>query len=168
MSQPDPPILFHYPQSIYSHRILWYLWLRNIPYQESLQPPIMPRPLLTSLSLPYRKIPLLALGKSIYHDTRLIISALETHYPGSSLTPSTPAEIGVQKLLENWTVDGGIFTSAVKCMPYWAEDSLLQNKAFLDDRQTLMGGRRMSAESMERQRPEGLSGWCGIRGWRGV
>lgn len=157
MATTEKPILFHYAQSIYSHRILWYLWLRGIPYDESIQPPIMPRPILSSLSLPYRKIPLLAIGKDIYHDSRLIISTLEQVYPNSTLTPSTPAERGIQKLLENWTVDGGIFGAAVKCMPYWSSTSLLQNKAFVDDRQALTGGRRMSAESMEKGRPEGLA-----------
>ncbi|KAF2856468.1 hypothetical protein T440DRAFT_524010 [Plenodomus tracheiphilus IPT5] len=157
MPSTEPPILFHYPQSIYSHRVLWYLWLRSIPYNECIQPPIMPRPILTSLSLPYRKIPLLAIGKDIYHDSRLIISKLEELYPNSALTPRTPVEVGVQRLFENWTIDGGIFGAAVKCMPYWNSNSLLQNKAFLDDRQTLMGGRRMSAESMEKGRAEGLA-----------
>jgi glutathione S-transferase len=116
----------------------------------------MPRPDLSSLSIGYRKIPIIALGKDIYCDSRLIISKLETLYPHSCLTPSTPAEQGLRALFENWTVDGGIFTNTVKLMPYWLDNGLLQNKAFLDDRQVLMGGRRMTAESMQAGRPEGL------------
>lgn len=34
MARNKKPILFHYPQSIYSHRVLWYLWLRGIEYDE--------------------------------------------------------------------------------------------------------------------------------------
>lgn len=172
----ERPILFHYPPSIYSHRVLWYLWLRGIHYDEcvskceieyvlslmlkkmnlQIQPPVMPRPDLASIGVGYRKMPAMAIGKDVYCDSRMIISKLESLYPGSNLTPQGPANAGVQKLLENWNIDGGIFANTVKLMPYWLENGLLQNKAFLDDRQTLMGGRRMTAEGMEAGRPDGL------------
>lgn len=116
----------------------------------------MPRPNLASIGVGYRKIPLMAIGKDIYCDSRLIISKIESLHGGSALTPPTLAEAGVRKLFENWTIDGGIFGNTVKLMPYWLENGMLSNKAFLDDRQTLMGGRRMTAEMMEAGRPEGL------------
>lgn len=116
----------------------------------------MPRPDLASIGVGYRKIPLMAIGKDVYCDSRLIISKLESLYPRSSMTPSTPAEVGVRKLFENWTIDGGIFGNTVKLMPYWHENGLLSNKMFLDDRQKLSGGRRMTAEAMEAGRPDGL------------
>ncbi|KAF2448728.1 hypothetical protein P171DRAFT_406886 [Karstenula rhodostoma CBS 690.94] len=156
MAPAEKPILFHYPQSIYSHRVLWYLWLRSISYDESIQPPVMPRPDLASIDVGYRKIPLMAVGKDVYCDSRLIISKLESLYPESTLAPSTPAEAGICKLFENWTIDGGIFANTVKLMPYWLENGLLSNKMFLDDRQKLMGGKRMTAEAMEAGRPDGL------------
>ncbi|OAG04477.1 uncharacterized protein CC84DRAFT_1196647 [Paraphaeosphaeria sporulosa] len=156
MAPTEKPILFHYPQSIYSHRVLWYLWLRGIAYDECIQPPVMPRPDLASIDVGYRKIPLMAIGKDVYCDSRLIISKLESLYPGNTLAPSTPAEAGTRKLFENWTIDGGIFANVVKLMPYWLENGLLSNKVFLDDRQKLMGGRRMTAEAMEAGRPDGL------------
>ncbi|CAO2657780.1 Nn.00g039060.m01.CDS01 [Neocucurbitaria sp. VM-36] len=156
MAPTERPILFHYPPSIYSHRVLWYLWLRGIPYDECIQPPVMPRPDLAAINVGYRKIPIVAIGKDIYCDSRLIISKLESLYPDSPLAPSTLAEAGVRKLFENYTVDGGIFGNAVKVMPYWTDSGLLQNKVFLDDRQTLMGGRRMTAENMKAGRPDGL------------
>lgn len=34
MAPTERPILFHYPQSIYSHRVLWYLWLSGLEYDE--------------------------------------------------------------------------------------------------------------------------------------
>lgn len=114
----------------------------------------MPRPDLDSIGTGYRKIPLLAIGKDVYCDSRLIISKLETLYPGSGLAPSTPVEAGIRKLFESWTVDGGIFFNAVKMMPYWQDGSFLSNKAFVDDRQKLMG-RRLTPDSMEAGRPDG-------------
>jgi len=156
MAPTEKPILFHYPPSIYSHRVLWYLWIRGIAYDECIQPPVMPRPDLASIGVGYRKIPIMAIGKDVYCDSRLIISKLEELYSGSTLTSSTPGEAGIQKLFENLSVDGGVFANAVRLMPYWSDSGLLQNKAFLDDRQKLSGGRRMTKEAMEAGRPDGL------------
>ncbi|KAF2793259.1 hypothetical protein K505DRAFT_306107 [Melanomma pulvis-pyrius CBS 109.77] len=116
----------------------------------------MPRPDLASIGVAYRRIPIMAIGKDIYCDSRLIISKLETLYPNSSMTPTSTAEAGIRKLLENWTIDGGIFGNCCKLLPYWTPNGLLQDTKFLDDRQQLMGGRRMTAELMEAARPEGL------------
>ncbi|KAF1947163.1 hypothetical protein EJ02DRAFT_392147 [Clathrospora elynae] len=156
MAPAEKPVLFHYPSSIYSHRVLWYLWLRGIAYDECIQPPIMPRPDLASIDVGYHKIPLMAIGKDVYCDSRFIISKLDTLYPNSQLAPSTPAEAGIRKLFENWTIDGGIFGNAVKLIPYWIDSGILQNEVLLDDLQTLMGGRRFTAEMMEAGRPDGL------------
>jgi hypothetical protein len=69
MPPTEAPILFHYAASIYSHRVLWYLWLRNILYDECIQSPVMPRHDLSSIGVGYRKIPLSAIGKDIYTAT---------------------------------------------------------------------------------------------------
>ncbi|KAH8726882.1 hypothetical protein GQ44DRAFT_704946 [Phaeosphaeriaceae sp. PMI808] len=116
----------------------------------------MPRPDLASIGVGYRRIPILSIGKEIYCDSRLIISKLEAFYPENNLAPSTPAELGVQKLLESYTVDGGVFGNAVRLIPYWPESSLLKDEAFLDDRQKLIGGGRMTTEAMAAGRPDGL------------
>lgn len=115
----------------------------------------MPRPDLASIDVNYRRIPIMAIGKDVYIDSRLIISKLETLYPNSTLTPATAEQAGVRRLLENYS-DAGLFNNAVKLMPYWSPAGLIQNKAFLDDRQKLMGGRRMTMENMQAGRPEGL------------
>jgi glutathione S-transferase len=156
MAPTEKPILFHYPQSIYSHRVLWYLWLLSIPYDECIQSPVMPRPDLASIDVGYRKIPILSIGKDVYCDSRLIISKLEKLYGNSSLTPSTSADAGIRKLFQNFSVDGGVFANAVRLIPYWIEGGMLQNKVFLDDRQKLSGGRRMTKELMEAGRPDGV------------
>jgi len=114
----------------------------------------MPRPDLELLGVGYRKIPVLAIGKDVYCDSRLILSKFETLYPNSTLALSTPAEVGIGKLFESWTVDGGIFANAVKMMPYWQESGFLSNVKFVEDRQKLMG-RKLTAENMEAGRPDG-------------
>jgi glutathione S-transferase len=96
----------------------------------------------------------MAIGKDVYCDSRLIISTLESLYPESRLALSTPADAGIRKLLQSWT-DTAVFFNATKMMPYWTSNGLLQNKGFLDDREKLMG-KRMTAEGMEANRPDGL------------
>jgi len=98
----------------------------------------------------------MAIGKDIICDSRLIISKLESLYPNSTLSLASPAEVGMRKLFENWTIDGGIFAACCKLLPYWTPNGLLQDTKFLDDRQGLMGGRRMTAKLMEAGRPDGL------------
>lgn len=97
----------------------------------------------------------MAVGRDVYIDSRLIISKLESLYPDSSLAPTTAEQAGLRQLFEHYS-DSGLFNSAVKLMPYWSPNSLVQNKMFLDDRQKLMGGRRMTAENMQAGRPDGL------------
>ncbi|KAG9187909.1 hypothetical protein G6011_05780 [Alternaria panax] len=154
MTSTEKPIVFHYEGSIFSHRVLWYLWLRGIPYDECLQPAFMPRADLELIGVGYRRIPIMAVGKDVYCDSRLIVSKLESLYPNSALSPYTPTEIGIRKLFESWTIDGGIFANSVKMMPYWQEASFLSNKAFVDDRQKLTG-RRFTVEALEAGRPDG-------------
>lgn len=115
----------------------------------------MPRPDLASIGVNYRRIPIMAIGKDVYIDSRLIISKLESLYPNSTLAPVTAAQAGLRQLFEHYS-DSGLFNSAVKLMPYWSSNSLVQNKMFLDDRQKLMGGRRMTAENMQAGRSDGL------------
>jgi glutathione S-transferase len=116
----------------------------------------MPRPDLACIDVNYRRIPILALGKDVICDSRLIISTLEKLYPNSSIAPSSPAENGIRRLLEGFSIDGGLFANCVKLIPYWTPNGFLADQKFLDDRQGLMGGRRMTAELMEAGRPDGL------------
>ncbi|KAF3000701.1 hypothetical protein E8E13_002488 [Curvularia kusanoi] len=114
----------------------------------------MPRPDLAAIDVHYRRIPIMAVGKDIYVDSRLIIAKLESLYPQSA-SALTAEQLGYRRLFEHFS-DSALFNNAVKLMPYWSANSLVQNKTFLDDRQKLMGGRRMTAESMQAGRPEGL------------
>ena len=120
-----------------------------------IQPPVMPRPDLAAIDVQYRRIPIMAIGKDIYIDSRLIIDKLQALYPDDDSTTGTAEQSGFRKLFEHYS-DSALFNNAVKLMPYWSSNSMVQNKTFLDDRQKMMGGRRMTAESMQAGRPEGL------------
>ncbi|TKX27194.1 glutathione S-transferase-like protein 4 [Elsinoe australis] len=155
-STPNDIILFHYPFSPYARRIAWYLTLRNIPYKQSLQPPYLPRPLLTSLGISYRRIPLLSIGRDIYCDTRLIISALERLIPASPSHPSItpPSSIPYATLLSSFTIDGGVFARSAQLIP--PELPLLNDARFTKDREDFMG-RSWAKENIIRARPEAIA-----------
>ncbi|KAK0720598.1 hypothetical protein B0H67DRAFT_196230 [Lasiosphaeris hirsuta] len=139
MSDLPPIILYHYPYSPYARRIIWYLRLRNIPYIQCLQPPILPRPDVALLGIKYRRIPLLSIGRDIYLDTRLIIKKLEAIPATGTVRPPLSPPYGTQAfllttLLSHWTTGpAGLFTHAQALLP-GSGLPLLQNKAFLRDR----------------------------------
>lgn len=72
----------------------------------------MPRPDLTALGVGYRRIPVVAIGRDIYHDTRLVLRKLEVLFPGMFLfvcicvfvclcTSSPPITITSPKTIKN-------------------------------------------------------------------
>lgn len=80
----------------------------------------MPRLDLAALGIAYRRIPILAIGRDVYCDTRLILRKLETLYSDTSGPPlgaDTLESIGIQRLLENWTIEGGVFMRSVQLVP---------------------------------------------------
>jgi len=151
-------VFYHYTFSPFARRVVWYMNLRNIPYSQCLQPPIMPRPDLAAIGVEYRRIPVMAIGRDIYLDTRLIIEKLETLFPSSTEHPSISATTNDQKALERllslWTIDAGIFVRASQLIPTSAP--LLKDAKFTKDREQL-SGRSWSAESIEKNRPEAVA-----------
>ncbi|PVH85275.1 glutathione s-transferase-related protein-like protein [Cadophora sp. DSE1049] len=134
-------ILYHYTYSPYARRVVWYLNLRNIPYTQCLQPPILPRPTTKAIGTSYRRIPILSIGKDIYLDTRLIFLKLNTLYPPSPSHPSlssssSPFNSGIEKLLGFWTVHG-LFASAASLIP--SDTPLMRDERFRRDREDYMG-----------------------------
>ncbi|RDW61013.1 hypothetical protein BP6252_12396 [Coleophoma cylindrospora] len=117
----------------------------------------MPRPDVASLGVQYRRIPLLAIGRDIYTDTRLILSKLETLFPPSSKHPRISAaasdQAAVEKLLEAWVVDGGVFLRASQLIP--TSMPLYKDEKFTKDR-AQFSGKAWSLENVERMRPEAL------------
>jgi glutathione S-transferase len=146
--------LFTYPESVYGRRIDWYLTLRGIPYTHSRVLNRLPRPLLKRLSVSYRRIPILAIGCDIYCDTRLIIEKCEALIASNRLSPSTPHERGIAKLLEMWTIDGGPFWRTAQLIPLDAP--IRKDPAWLADRAE-MSGREWDAEAMKKGRPEAMA-----------
>ncbi len=117
----------------------------------------MPRPDVKALGVEYRRIPVLAIGRDIYTDTRLILSKLGALYPASDAHPSISASTfenkAMEKLLECWMVDGGIFARAAQLIP--TNMPLFQDPKFTKDRQQF-SGRSWNKDAMEAMRPEAL------------
>lgn len=81
-------IVYRYDQSPYATKVENILLLRNIPYSRVNVPVIPPRPQLLLLGIPYRRIPVLAIGNDVYCDTQMIALALERAFPPSAKHPS--------------------------------------------------------------------------------
>lgn len=139
-------------------RITWYLTLRGIPYSECLQAPTMPRPDIQGLGTQYRRIPIVSIGRDIYHDTRLILRKLEELFPEyRKLSGASAEQRGIEKLLEMWTVDG-LFLRAAQLLPL--DLPLLRDKKFTRDREDYTG-KSWERENLEKGRPEALAAFKG-------
>ena len=117
----------------------------------------MPRPDVEAIGTQYRRIPLLAIGKDIYNDTRLILTKLNTLFPATaahpSLSPTSPDQQALERLLEHWAIDSGIFVRAAALIP--SDMPLLKDERFTRDREDY-SGRSWKKEEVERGRPEAL------------
>jgi len=147
-------ILYHYSFSPYARRVVWYLNLRGIPYSECKQPPTLPRPDVAALGAVYRRIPVAAIGRDIYTDTRLILRKLEELFPDApQIRATSPEHKAFERLLEYWTIDGGIFNRGSQLIP--TDSPLMKDSKFTKDREDY-SGRPWSKESVEKNRPEAL------------
>ncbi|KAF2104467.1 glutathione S-transferase [Rhizodiscina lignyota] len=160
MSSHSPPndlVLFHYVFSPYARRIVWYLQLRRIPYAQCLVPSYMPRAPLAELNVSYRRIPVLAHGREIYCDTRLILSTLDKLFPPSEkypgLEPQTAEAKALTKLLIRYTGDAGIFARGASLIP--TNMPVLKDEKWVKDREQF-SGRKLTIEAREKGRPESL------------
>ena len=125
-----------YSTHFQSHQVAWYLALRGIQHAQCLQPVTLPPADLEQLGVSYRRIPVLAHRGYIYCDTRLILKHLVSAFPGSHLTVSADEE-PVRQLLENWTIDGGIFAPAAQVLP--PDLPMLEDNNFRKDRKQYRG-----------------------------
>ena len=114
----------------------------------------MPRPDLQKIGVNYRRIPLMAIGRDVYCDTRIILRKLEELFPNGRLGASKGDQKVLEKLLEAWTVESGIFNRASQLIP--ADMPLLKDPVFQKDREDL-SGRSWSKEAILKSRPEALS-----------
>jgi len=105
----------------------------------------MPRPDLALLPVAYRLIPVLAVGRDIYLDTRLILRKLETLFPERKPLGATNAQDKfVQGLLERYMVEGPVFGIAAGLVP----TELALDPTFNKDRQGFLG-RTWSKEELD-------------------
>lgn len=147
-------VFFHYQFSPYARRVIWYLTLRGIDYAQCLQPPYLPREDINALGVKYRRIPIMSIGRDVYCDTRLILEKLEERFPDGALGASQPDQKAMEKLLESWTIDGGIFLRAAQMIPPGAP--LLKDPKFTKDREDYTG-RSWAREDIKAMRPEALT-----------
>jgi hypothetical protein len=114
----------------------------------------MPREQLEELGINYRRIPIMAIGKDIYCDTRLMIPKLEELFPENRLGAQNPFDSAVEYLLEHYFNDGGPFHRTASLIPPTAE--VMNDPEWVKDRSS-MSGRTFSKESLAMVRPDGLT-----------
>ncbi|KAI9832132.1 MAG: hypothetical protein M1819_004483 [Sarea resinae] len=112
-----------------------------------------PRDDLLALGVNYRRIPVLAIGKDIYCDSRLILQKLEELFPAGGLSADTPEQRATERLLQTWSVEGGVFWHTAFLVP--AEIPL--DEKFLKDRKSF-AGINFSQEARKEQRPAAIAG----------
>ena len=127
MSSSAPLILFSYDTSPYGQKIHLLLTLAGLTYSELTQPAILPRPDLKSLSITYRRIPLLAIGRDVYADSSIILSAILGRL-GASSKIATHASDRAYEVWGNET-----FRSVLPLLPPQAT----QSEAFVKDRESI-------------------------------
>lgn len=132
----------------------WYLALRGIDYAQCTQPATLPREDLSALGVRYRRIPVMSIGRDIYCDTRLILQKLEERFPAGALGASEPDQKAVERLLEKWNIDSGVFVRAAQCLP--PDMPLLKDTKFTRDREEYTG-RSWAKTDIARMRPEALA-----------
>ena len=98
---------------------------------------------------------MLAVGRDIYLDTRLILRKLETLFPAShspTLGATTSQDLFVQKLLQKYMIEGPVMNMAAGLVP----TDLAQEPTFNKDRQGFLG-RDWSVEELEEGKGECLA-----------
>lgn len=114
----------------------------------------MPRPDLALLPVHYRRIPVLAIGRDVYLDTRLILKKLEALEGVSAerLGATSPQEVFIEELLERYMIEAPVFRMAGGLVPV----DVAQEPTFNKDRQGMLG-RTWSKEELEEGRGECLN-----------
>lgn len=90
----------------------------------------------------------------MYADTRIILSKLEELFPKGKLGAADSHGKALEKLLESWTIDSGVFLRASQLIP--PEMPLLKDPNFSKDREDF-SGRPWSREKILENRPEAIA-----------
>jgi hypothetical protein len=118
------------------------------------QPFVLPRPDLALLPVNYRRIPILAIGREIYLDTRVMLRKLESlpDMPSAPLGATNGPDRFTEKLIEKYIIEGPVFEIAAGLVPV----EMAQDPAFNKDRQGLLN-RNWSREELEEGKGECLN-----------
>lgn len=92
-------ILHHYDLSPFSEKIRLALGYKGLDWHSVTVDAVPPRPLLSTLTGGYRRVPVLQIGADIYCDTEVIFRALERVKPTPTLYPTGE---GIAKALSLW------------------------------------------------------------------
>ncbi|EPE05002.1 glutathione s-transferase [Ophiostoma piceae UAMH 11346] len=135
---------YHYAFSPYARRIQWYLALRGLPFSECIQPPTLPRPDLARLGVRHRRIPVVAIDRDVYLDTRLILRKLEAIEGTDTVKPPLGVDangslelLALERLLDILTVDTNVFLDTARLIP--ANVPVMKDPAFGRDRADFLG-----------------------------
>lgn len=96
----------------------------------------------------------MTIGRDVYCDSRLILSKLEKFFPNGALGSSSAEEKAIEKFLEIWAVEAGLFVRASQLIP--TSMPLLNDPKFTKDREDF-SGRSWSKEQIAANRPEALA-----------
>jgi glutathione S-transferase len=117
----------------------------------------MPRPDLKAINVSYRRIPVCAIGRDVYADTRLIIQKLESLFPEKARLGSgnaSPEHRAFEKLFEIWQIEADVFVRGSQLIP--SDTPIVQDPKFQKDREDF-SGRKWSKEVIDANRPEALA-----------
>lgn len=93
----------------------------------------------------------MAIGKDVYCDTRIMLRKLEELFPEGKIGATTPEGRTIQKFLDVWHNEAGLFMKGVQCLPL----AFFKNEKFVKDRKEFTG-RPFDASVMEKLRPDAL------------
>jgi glutathione S-transferase len=130
----DQPILHHFEASPFSEKIRIIFGFKQIAWQSSLIPRILPKPDLMPLTGGYRRTPVMQIGADVYCDTVIIMRELERRFPAPTLFPGGNA--GLPWIVGQWT-DRAFFLSTVNLVFGSLGDKV--PKEFIEDRTKLRG-----------------------------
>lgn len=114
----------------------------------------MPRPDVARLGIGYRRIPLMAIGRDVYLDTRLQLTKLEeSNVSVPRLGASDGDQKAVERLLSTLMTDAGVFGFAASLLP--KDLPMLKNPDFQKDRAEFVGANPVP-EPQRGGRPQAL------------
>lgn len=107
---PQDIYFHHYPTSPFAEKVRAILGYKGMAWHSVLQPQIMPKPDLVTLTGGYRRIPVLQIGNDVICDTALICDVLEHISPEKTLYPAGVK--GAARTVAQWA-DSTLFWTAM-------------------------------------------------------